>query len=186
MKFSSKAIILLVSVALLLCVAVGSTLSYLVNKSGTLVNTFVPAEVSCAVVENKTEYTDDVVSILSKGNVTIKNTGTIPAYIRAKVVVAWKTADGIVYATKPQATEYTIVFNENDWSEDGGYYYYKSAVPEGESTYPLITSATQNAVGPVGADGKQYALSIEIVAEAIQAAGMGADNAPDAWGNVGK
>ena len=45
----------------------------------------------------------------------------------------------------------------------------------------LINSATQTVTGPVGTDGTQYYLSIEIVASAIQAEGMGATSAQEAW-----
>ena len=48
-------------------------------------------------------------------------------------------------------------------------------------TKTLISSATQNATGPKDATGRQYYLSIEIVASAIQAEGMGATSVQDAW-----
>ena len=187
MKNPKKALIALASVALLLCAAVGSTAAYLRDNTGTVTNTFLPGQVSCAVVENGTAYTDSTVSVANKSNVTVKNTGNVPAYIRAAILVTWKSADGTVYAAVPQSgtgKDYTLQLNTADWSESGGFYYYKSAVaPEG-LTSALISSARQITAGPVGVDHTQYTLSIEILAEAIQADGMGASSAQDAWNAV--
>ena len=180
-KFSSKAMILFVAVALLLLTAAGSTLAYLVDNSAIITNTFIPSEVTCAVVENGQAYTDDVVSVASKSGVTIQNTGDIPAYIRASILVTWKSTGGIVYAAKPAGTDYTLRINTDDWTMKNGYYYHNTPVSPNLFTEQLIESATQVNDGPVGSDGTQYYLSIEIVAEAIQADGMGAKSAIYAW-----
>ena len=183
-KFSSKATVLFVAAALLLLTAAGSTLAYLVDDSTTITNTFIPTKVACAVVENGQAYTASAVSVASKSDVTIQNTGTIPAYIRASILVSWKSADGIVYAAKPRegAThDYTLRINTDDWTKQGGYYYHNSDVSPDLFTEVLIESVQQYSDGPVGADGTQYYLSVEIVAEAIQADGMGAATAQAAW-----
>ncbi len=182
--FVKKTLIILVSVVLLLLVAGGSTLAYLFAKTDSLENTLSPAQVSCAVVENGEEYTDSTVNVSSKSNVTIKNTSNISAYIRASILVTWKSADGNVYAAKPEPgtdKDYILQINTSDWSEHDGFYYYKSDVPAGATTSALITSASQINQGPMGTDNTQYYLSIEIVAEAIQAEGMGANSAQNAW-----
>ena len=180
-KFPRKAMILSIAVALLLLAAAGSTLAYLVDNSGTITNTFTPSEVTCAVVENGQAYTSNAVSVASKSGVTIQNTGNIPAYIRAAILVTWKSAGGTVYAAKPLGTDYTLDINTDDWTLENGYYYYNTPVSPNLFTEELIRSATQVNDGPIGSDGTQYYLSIEIVAEAIQADGMGADSATDAW-----
>ena len=189
-KYINKKSILITSVALLLLVAVGTSLAYVFTKTDPVENKFDPSKVSCAVVENgnSSENTANVVQTgKSKTNVQIKNTGDTDAYIRAAVVVNWMSEDGTkVWATKPVAGEdkdYTISYNlSNGWIDGGdGYYYYTQPVDPGDMTNILITSATQNATGPKGTDGTQYYLSIEIVASAIQADGMGAASAKDAW-----
>ena len=192
-KYINKKTVLITSVALLLLVAVGTTLAYVFTKTDPVENRFDPSKVSCAVVEvvekgDSSENTANVVQTgKSKTNVQIKNTGDTDAYIRAAVVVNWMSEDGTkVWATKPVAGEdkdYTISYNlSNGWIDGGdGYYYYTQPVDPGDMTNILITSATQNATGPKGTDGTQYYLSIEIVASAIQADGMGAASAKDAW-----
>ena len=191
-KYINKKSVLITSVALLLLVAVGTSLAYVFTKTDPVENKFDPSKVSCAVVEvvekgDSSENTANVVQTgKSKTNVQIKNTGDTDAYIRAAVVVNWMNEDGTrAWATKPvQGADYSISYNLNDngWVDGGdGYYYYTQPVDPGDMTNILITSATQNATGPKGTDGTQYYLSIEIVASAIQADGMGAASAKDAW-----
>lgn len=166
--------ILLVSLSLILVVGVGVTLAYVFASTGDVVNTFTPSKVACAVIENddSTPHYSDTVNVSSKSNVQIKNTGDTDAYIRVAVIVNWKSADGSkVWAVAPKTGEYTIVYNTNskwDQSLADGYWYHTAEVTPTNKTDILITSATQNVTGPVGTDGTQYYLSIEIVASAIQ------------------
>ena len=176
-----KALIVLITVAMLLLTAAGTTLAYLMDRTDPVNNIFAPAQVSCAVVENGREYTDNVVNISEKSNVTVKNTGTVSAYIRAAVLVTWKSEGGVVYAAAPEAGDYTLQIGTGDWTGQDGFYWYGDDVAPGSATSALITSAKQLREGPVGADGTQYYLSAEIVVEAIQAEGMGADTAQAAW-----
>lgn len=192
-KYINKKSVLITSVALLLLVAVGTSLAYVFTKTDPVENKFDPSKVSCAVVEvvekgDSSENTANVVQTgKSKTNVQIKNTGNTDAYIRAAVVVNWMNEDGTrAWATKPvQGADYSISYNLNDngWVDGGdGYYYYTQPVARDQLTDILITGAKQLPdKGPVGTDNTQYYLSIEIVASAIQADGMGAASAKDAW-----
>ena len=192
-KYINKKSVLITSVALLLLVAVGTSLAYVFTKTDPVENKFDPSKVSCAVVEvvekgDSSENTANVVQTgKSKTNVQIKNTGDTDAYIRAAVVVNWMNEDGTrAWATKPvQGADYSISYNLNDngWVDGGdGYYYYTQPVARDQLTDILITGAKQLPdKGPVGTDNTQYYLSIEIVASAIQADGMGAASAKDAW-----
>lgn len=169
--------ILLVSLSLILVVGVGVTLAYVFASTGNVVNTFTPSHVSCAVVED--QKTDDAptgqVSVNTKSNVKIKNTGDTEAYIRVAVIFTLKNATtGNVLAISPDKlnTCYSI-----DWSdyfdgsnktwvklESDGFYYYKKPVQPGYLTDPLISSCTPIPENiPEG-----YVLSVEIVASAIQ------------------
>lgn len=181
--FSKKTLTALVAVVLLLLVTTGSTLAYIFTKTEPVENTFVPAQVSCAVVENGTLYTANSLTVSSKSNVTIQNTSTVPAYIRAAIIVTWKNEAGNVYALKPVIdVDYRLSVNTTDWSGSGEfYYYYYYDVAANGSTTNLINSASQLSDSIVGSDGTMYSLSIEILAEAIQARGMGATSAQDAW-----
>lgn len=176
-----KVLIVLITVALLLLTVAGTTLAYLLDHTDTLKNIFTPGQISCSVVENGQEYTSNVVNVSEKSNVTVKNTGTVSAYIRAAVLVTWKSEGGVVYAATPATGDYTLQIGTGDWTEKDGFYYYKTAVAPGSVTSQLITSAKQLNQSPVGSDGTRYYLSVEIVAEAIQAEGMGAGTAQDAW-----
>ena len=187
-KFINKKFIVVTALALLLFVTVGSTLAYIFTKTEPVENKFDPSKCSCAVVENGNDpVSSGYVPVSSKTNVQIKNTGDTDAYIRVAVVVNWMSADGTrVWATKPvQGADYSISYNLNDngWVDGGdGYYYYTQPVARDQLTDILITGAKQLPdKGPVGTDNTQYYLSIEIVASAIQADGMGAASAQDAW-----
>lgn len=195
-KLFYKKSIIITSVTLLLLVAVGTTLAYIFTNTDSVENAFKPSKVACAVVENgRDPVSGSLVNTgSSKDNVQIKNTGDTDAYIRVAVVVNWASEDGTkIWAQKPVlGTDYTISYaTGTGWADGGdGYYYYTEAVPAVNNpetdidetlTGILISSATREVAGPKGTDGTQYHLSIEIVASAIQAKGMGATSAQDAW-----
>lgn len=156
---AKRSLVLVVSVLVLLLAVVGGTLAWLTVQDGAITNTFSPSHVTCEVDENLNDTT--------KSDVKIKNTSDIPAYIRAYIVVTWKDSEGNVYGQKPViGTDYTMAMAQNTgWvTGNGGYYYYTSPVAVGDTTDVLISSCAQ--VGGTNPDG--YALSVEIIAEAIQ------------------
>ena len=183
---SKKKLILLVSLVMLLTVAVGGTLAYLTANTEPLENIFPTSEVPISVQES---FNGTV-----KNNVTIQNDGDTEAYIRAAVVVTWQDSEGKVYAVKPEVgVDYQITFpTGTGWvyrTADGFYYYTSPVVPEDnavttdvveDSTGVLLTNCMPLKAAP--ADG--YTLSVEIVAESVQAKGFdGSDKAVvKAWG----
>lgn len=178
-----KTAVLLASLVFLLACITGTTIAYLLDNGGEVVNTFTPAEVACVV--NEASFKDDV-----KTNVTVANAGNVPAYIRAAIVVTWQNEDGYVYGVKPVlGTDYTMTLKLKDdqnvvqWiQEDDGYYYYQFEVPVSGSTAVLIDECK-----PVdGRTPQGYGLNVEIVGSAIQADGMGAASAKAAWNVAGK
>lgn len=142
-----RAFSLLLSIALLLSLAVGGTLAYIITTSAMVENQFEAGRVSASVKEN--------------GQVT--NNGNVDAYIRAAVVVNWMDKDGNVYGIKPR---YSVDVN-GGWKAIGDFYYYTATVPASGTTNsgPVTVSVEGNAPS------NDYELSIEIVAEAIQAQG---------------
>ena len=175
-KNLKKKAVLTMSVALLLAVAVGITIAYIFTETDPVENTFKPSKVACAVVENGNDpVSAGNVTLSSKTNVLIKNTGDTDAYIRVAVVVNWMSEDGTrVWATKPvEGTDYSInwAFNDTEnptaWDPGSdGYYYYKNSVaPNGGVTEILINEAKVLNEAPQ----EGYYLSIEIMASAIQA-----------------
>lgn len=179
-KSSKKAIALLVSIVLLVTVAVGATLAYLIDKTGEIENIFTPSKVTVTVVE---EFDGNV-----KKNVSIQNTGDTTAFIRAEVIVTWQNEEGDVLGKAPVAGEdYTISYNTDTqtnpagkWVEKDGYYYWNKPVAAGDKTGILITEAEPVAEAPAD----DYFLCIEIIASGIQSVGTnGTDSAVvDAWG----
>lgn len=156
------------ALVLILGAAVGGTLAYLVTQTNSLTNTFEPSRVSCEI--------DEEFDGTTKSNVTVQNTGDIDAYIRAKVVITWKDAAGNVYAAAPvEDKDYTITYGAG-WTEGSdGIWYCNSRVTATGSTPELIEECTQTGTAPAG-----YALSVEILAEAIQAEPAAA--VQEAWG----
>ena len=159
-RINKKVILLAVSLMLILSAAIGGTVAYLIDQTGSITNTFTPAKVTPEVKE---DFGNNV-----KNNVQITNKGDIPAYIRVKVVVTWKDAQGNVYGTAPKAGEdYTWTMLENSkWFSKGGFYYYSEPVPAGETTNVLFTDCKlkDDVKAPEG-----YSLSVDIHAQAIQA-----------------
>ena len=161
--------ILLAAVIVLLAGAVGGTWAFLVAQSEPVQNNFTYAHVRCRI--------DETFDGTTKSDVKIQNTGDIPAYIRARIVVTWKDAIGNVSAVPVKNTDYTIAFNENekDWTQQGDYWYCKTAVDAGEETPVLITKCEKKGNAP-----KDYDLSVEILADAIQSEPASA--VTEAWG----
>ena len=158
-RINKKVILLAVSLVLILSAAIGGTVAYLIDQTGSITNTFTPAKVTPQVTE---DFGNNV-----KNNVQITNTGDIPAYIRVKVVVTWKDAQGNVYGAAPVlGTDYTWQIPGTDWVKGSdGFYYYTKPVPADEKTSILLTDCKPVAgKAPAG-----YSLSVDIHAQAIQA-----------------
>lgn len=170
MKQNKKTILMLVSLVVLLAAVVGTTIAYLVASDDPITNTFTPTSVPVDIPEDtKTGV---------KKEVKVKNKGTTDAYIRAMVVITWKDKDGNIYAGLPvEGTDYKITWTKKDWVKFGEYYYYTKSVPADGVTGVLFTDCKPiEETAP--ADG--YSLSVEIIAQSIQAK---PDNAiQEAWG----
>ena len=163
-----KLTLFLASAALILTVSVGGTVAYLITQSGEVTNTFSPATLPPTVVE-------DIDGAVKK-EVSIKNSGDVPAYIRADVIVTWRNNAGEVYGTAPvENQDYSISIPGTDWVKgNDGYYYYTKPVTQGDSTAPLFTNAqlkTETVKQP-----SDYKLSIEVISQTIQANGVDSDN----------
>ena len=67
--------------------------------------------------------------------VAVKNTGDIKMYLRLKVDCEFDLSEE--NEGKPTLVEFNL--NEDYWEERDGFYYYKNAVSEEETTEPLFT-----------------------------------------------
>ena len=166
--FKKKAFLVLASVALLLTIAVSSTLAFLTDRTDSVVNIFSPTEVDVTVT--------DKVANGTKQDVVITNTGNIEAYIRAKVVANWQLNGKIVGDWTDD-----ITYNTDKWDKYGDFYYYKDRVAPGKPTpVALFNSYKPTQTPPVA--GAQ--LVMDIIVQAVQADGTGATNAPDAFSKI--
>lgn len=165
---------LLISILFLLTFSAGGTLAYIAVVSDRVTNQFEPAEVECRVNAGNT--------------IDVTNVGDVDAFIRAAIVVNWMDSSGNVYGTAPKSGDYAIEINEDDWIFHDGFYYYKHRVtpepdnvtPDEDTTADLVEAISIQGVAPNG-----YKLSVEVVAEAIQADGVTAETTKayaDAWG----
>lgn len=161
--------ILLAAVIVLLAGAVGGTWAFLVAQSEPVQNNFTYAQVSCTINE---KFENGV-----KSDVKIQNTGDIPAYIRARIVVTWKDASGNVSAVPVKDSDYTMTMGTGWTKGTDGYWYCNTAVDVGGETPVLITKCEKKGNAP-----KDYNLSVEILADAIQSEPASA--VTEAWGNT--
>lgn len=173
---SNRKMIAMFCIMLILSFAVGGTLAYIAVATPGVENQFEVAMVSCKVNANGKTF-------------SVTNTGNVDAYIRADVVVNWMDENGDVIGIAPkQQSDYTMTIGEGwELAGDGFYYYDNRVAPansDNDTTSALVTSIALNAVPPTG-----YELSIEVVAEAIQADGDTDDGSipayQDAWGISG-
>lgn len=151
----TKTILVLAMVVLVLACAVGGTIAFLIDTTGTVTNTFTPAKVTCQVNE---DFTDGGTT---KRNVCIQNTGNTDAWIRATVVANWCDSDGNVVAPW---TDDINNYNTTQWTEgNDGYYYYKETVAAQGFTANLFNNYTPGTAPVEGAH-----LVMTIVCQAVQ------------------
>lgn len=161
-----RQVLLLAALAVIAMGVVGGTVAYLVTNTTPVTNTFEPGYVTCVINEKGPDGKEGFKnnSDTVKKNVTVTNTGIVDAYIRAAIIVTWKSGNDIVATVPVNGTDYVITGLENNakWKEVGGYYYYSKKVSPEETTSNLFDSCevlTDNG----------YTLSVEILADAIQA-----------------
>lgn len=162
-----KEFVLACSAIVLLIGFAGGSLAYLFTHTDSITNTFTPAEVDVSIQETFDEQT--------KENVHFQNTGDVPVYMRARLVINWTDANGKIV---PQPEGYSVEYNRlpgTNWVQNGTYYYYTKAVPAGESTTNLVDSITANTP-----ENPEYYLLVDVLVETIQATPTDAVTA--AWG----
>ena len=159
---------MVIATAVLLALAIGGTVAWLSTKDAPITNTFNPSKVACEV----TEKFDGSTGV--KSNVNVKNTGTINAFIRVKLVTYRTNDQGQHIGGTASLPNFTL---GKGWVKYGDYYYYTLPVaPKEKPEADLISSITLESYTDV--DGGHQA--IDVMAEAIQSVPEAAVNA--AWG----
>lgn len=156
----------LIALVLIICVAVGGTIAYIVTQTDKVENKFTPADVQIAIEE---DFNGTVKSSITVQNVEAEK--NVPCYIRVKLVSNMQDKDGNVIGSAAINT-----FNLNDkWFDGGdGCYYYKYVVAVGTSTDNLLEAGEKITL----ANGQV----VEVLAEGIQATPIDAVKA--AWGDA--
>lgn len=164
---SKKPLTLFVALVLLLTLAVGGSLAWLVSNDN-VTNSMEPGEVPIQI--------NETVSGTTKSSVTVTNNGNIQAFIRVAIIANAVDENGdIIVGTAP-----TCPVDTTKWTKIGEYYYYNGIVEPkgttGDTTAPLFTGDVNFAGG-----------EINILAESIQVLGgvTGDGKASfDAWGHT--
>lgn len=156
----------LIALVLIICVAVGGTIAYIVTQTGEVKNKFTPADVQIAIQEDF----DGTV----KSSITVENVNdpkNVPCYIRVKLVSNMQDDKGNVTGS---AAINAFELNNKWFKGNDGCYYYKDVVAVGASTANLL------------ADGSTITLTngqvVEVLAEGIQATPI--DAVKEAWGEA--
>ncbi len=141
--------------SLLLLVSIPMLLAYFIRQTESKTNQFEQVQVSCEA--------EEVVSGNVKSSIIVKNTSSIPVYIRVRLVSYWKTPSGDIAGRNSTAPSFTLA---DGWLYDqaNDTYYYTKPVKVGDSTPNLLDSN----ITLVEDNG--YIQVVEILAEAIQAA----------------
>lgn len=184
----------IIALLLALCLVVSLTVAvyaYLSAKGGTVHNTFTPDVESDPIIKESTATKGPGSDLITFKKDVQVDVGSLDyaVYVRTVIVVTWKDDAGKVHAQKPIAgTDYEISLNDGDgkpWFFKDGFFYHRAMVPaDGDHlTAILIDSCRQLLAGPEG-----YYLSVEIIAQTVQALGStDAGSIPaveDAWKSV--
>ena len=161
---------MVIATVLLLALAIGGTLAWLSTKDAPIQNTFLPTNVTCKVTESF-DRSNGV-----KSNVNVKNTGTINAFIRVKLVTYRTNDQGQHIGGTASLPAFTL---GTGWVKYGDYYYYtKPVAPDQKPETNLAADSMKLIDSYTDADGGKQA--IDVMAEAIQSVPEAAVKA--AWG----
>ena len=148
---------LILSLCLIFALAVGTTFALLKASTDPVENTFTAAKSGTDIVEELDGN--------QKKSIVVKNTGTAVSYVRVKLVMNWVDESGNVSATP---VNITVDYDNTNWFEQDGIYYYKMPVaPDGKTENLLKADSpiTEPADKPTGCH-----LEVTVLAESIQAA----------------
>lgn len=180
-----KIMLSLTVLALTALVGVGATLAWFTD-SDTATNVITTGNVKIQIVETSQEPESDYEyeekigitykvpympgKVLSK-KALIENTGSVPAYVRAKVVFLDENNQELTFdGVEPPQINYDDF--QDYWSRDGGYYYYHQPLSAGAKTEYLFTTVTIPTSW--GNEMSNIKFNIVIKAEAVQSDHTGA------------
>lgn len=140
-------------VVILLTFAVSGTIAWLQDSTEKVENVFTPTKVETDIDEPGWEDGNTV-----KSEVVVKNTGSIPVYVRVAVIGNW-VKDGKIVES------WSVGDNiASDWIQIGDYYYYKNQLENGATTANLLKNSITASPREDGAH-----LEVTVVHQSIQA-----------------
>lgn len=138
--------------AVLLLASISGTIAYIQVHSH-ISNSFTVAKLSIEL--NETFDGKD------KTNVTVENTGDVPTYLRAAIVVNWKDTDGTVISANE--SEYSMAMGPEWIQGTDSYWYCKKPTDAGQPSLALIVICKPKVV-----KADQH-LGVEILIQGVQA-----------------
>ncbi len=157
---TNKRVTAILALLLITLFAAGATLAYVLERTDTSKNTFVPVYVDSAPAN-------------TAGGISVTNTGEATAYLRAAIVISWVSVDGegnptghYHSATPVEGVDYSIDYDSTGaWLlRSDGFWYHRTPVGAGATAEVLIKGITRLTNPPEG-----YRLSVEILSTGLQA-----------------
>ncbi len=176
----AKIALVAICLVLVLSIGVGITLAILTDGPAQVVNTFTPGKLVIDVHETFNEVQKTNVKIFNDQ----PNGSNVDSFIRVALVFNWVDDDGnVVGGGTPQSgTDYTIDRNFGSGKPwflgSDGYYYCRAQTAPNAETAVRINSCS---VVTTSANGQRYRLSVDILAQGIQAEPMPSGVWPVTW-----
>lgn len=161
---------MVIATVLLLALAIGGTLAWLSTEYSPIQNKFLPTKVTCEVTEKFNGTTGE------KTKVNVKNTGTIDAFIRVKLVTYRTNDQGQHIGGTASLPAFTL---GTGWVKYGDYYYYTKPVAPNQNPETNLTDSMTLIGSYLDTDGGKQA--VDVMAEAIQS--VPEDAVKAAWGS---
>ena len=193
MNNNSKKLLIVLIILFLTLGIIGFTFAYF-SENYTFDNLFTSAIYQTRATEVFTSPESWMPGDTTPKEVTVTNTGNIPVKVRISYSEHWENHKGETIPNKQNDENVAIINldNTNEWTKQGGYYYYNDELDPNETTSSFISSVTfnPNVIGSIecvengakrtctstgdGYDNATYTLTLRI--ETIQA-----DVADEAW-----
>ena len=169
----------ILSLLLVAVIGIGATAAYLVASSGTVKNTFASGGVETEIVE----------VLDGEKQVSVKNTGELPVYVRARIVVGGANLDGVLFVKESELPSndelaestniYVVMSSNSDWAQTttgaNEWYYYLQYLPINTSTSNLMEKVVIG--GKASYDAEHFEVTIS--QECVVASNTGLTSASD-------
>ncbi|NLA12563.1 MAG: hypothetical protein GX883_10650 [Firmicutes bacterium] len=163
-----KVIIGLSVLALVALMAVGTWAWF--TAADSVDNTFATGTVDISIVEEFEDVEDWNPGDTTVKEVSVKNNGSLDAFVRVKLTPVWTPAEGSEAVLGIDNVALNLSDDPN-WVKEGDYYYYLVALAPGAETPLLLESVTLIGAGTSN-DYQGAELEITVDAQAIQVANV--------------